>query len=546
MPRTPLDPTATRQADDVFYCANHDEPSLFDSAGNRVPLTGAPAQRPLRDKWLEIYDDVLAHNRDGSRPFPDCGFGHDHHGAASCAHCAAPQNDAPKTDPQPKPVDPADHDPVDPCEDCPAKKEPEKIRIRVSMFFDGTGNNKTNTALGSSKGSGSYENWYSNVALTEMIGLDPVKHPEYGGAIYIDGIGTYAAAKDSTYAQATGKDAAWTKTADGSGVIARVSQGLDQAFAYVKRIADRNKGKDIEWVRLDAVGFSRGAAAARHFCHKAMIQADTKLLDRFKAAGLPVATVEFKFLGLYDTVASHGTNHDDDTAELNLDCCATPEKTVQLAAAEEHRKNFRLTDIRSAGGKGLEIFLPGVHSDIGGGYAKTSNDDGIELYDLDVAWCGAAEKAALKRDRDWWIDSGWFAASEITQPNFFNEIHGTRTGIKNSYQFIPLLLMVEEGRRLGLAVKASGTTVRYPVPGDLKTVEAEIRAAIAAGLCSTPAAWFRYPGTAAPNWHKKLRRSHLHISAKYGTIAYAMQPQWLPASKDDPVSGARGRRINRG
>ena len=47
---------------------------------------------------------------------------------------------------------------------------------------------------------------------------------------------------------------------------------------------------------------------------------------------------------------------------------------MHLVAAEEHRKNVSLTDIASAGSKGRELFLPGVHSDIGGDYRDEASE----------------------------------------------------------------------------------------------------------------------------------------------------------------------------
>ncbi|RZK28282.1 MAG: hypothetical protein EOO63_11605, partial [Hymenobacter sp.] len=62
----------------------------------------------------------------------------------------------------------------------------------------------------------------------------------------------------------------------------------------------------------------------------------------------------------------------DDVQELGLNLGGVPKKVVHLTAGDEHRKNFSLTNINSslAAGVGLELTLPGVHSDIGGSYAE--------------------------------------------------------------------------------------------------------------------------------------------------------------------------------
>lgn len=113
----PLDSTACGQADDVFYCKHDGEASLFDAAGDRVPLSADdPAQDGLRDDWCDIYEAALAHNEDGSQPFPDCGKpGHRHH-PEDCPHCKTAPEDPKKDDP--KKDKPKKDDPVNPVQPC--------------------------------------------------------------------------------------------------------------------------------------------------------------------------------------------------------------------------------------------------------------------------------------------------------------------------------------------------------------------------------------------------------------------------------------------
>lgn len=115
----PLDPTSTEQADNVFYCVNLVRTDLFDDSGERVPLSATdPAQASLREQWRELYNDILAHNRDGSRPFPDCGRGHHHH-PVDCGFCLDPPAQGSG---EVKP-DPPFEDPVDPVQPCPEERE---------------------------------------------------------------------------------------------------------------------------------------------------------------------------------------------------------------------------------------------------------------------------------------------------------------------------------------------------------------------------------------------------------------------------------------
>ena len=91
----PLDNTACGQADDVFYCL-HPE---MAPGGNRQPLDATSDEhRSMRNEWCALYDQILAHNQDGSQSFPSCSDdGHDHH-PPDCAHCTEPEDDDDEND----------------------------------------------------------------------------------------------------------------------------------------------------------------------------------------------------------------------------------------------------------------------------------------------------------------------------------------------------------------------------------------------------------------------------------------------------------------
>ena len=120
-------------------------------------------------------------------------------------------------------------------------------------------------------------------------------------------------------------------------------------------------------------GFSRGSAEAAAFCHYF-----NDLLEGGKLVGI---TATIAFVGLFDLVASVGgsasiaqTTAAPDAwfdghwawAERTLDplpgCVAAG---VHYIAAHELRMNFPVT----TQGKLKEYYFPGVHSDVGGGYA---------------------------------------------------------------------------------------------------------------------------------------------------------------------------------
>ncbi|PLC05063.1 hypothetical protein CY658_14780 [Variovorax sp. RO1] len=122
----------------------------------------------------------------------------------------------------------------------------------------------------------------------------------------------------------------------------------------------------LERLCISVFGFSRGAAEARAFCNWL-----TDALDPdYTLAGLKVEVV---FLGIFDTVASVGMaqsalirdGHDAWGRPKDLAIPGYVQRCVHLVSGHEVRGSFPL-DL--AGGDGIEVVYPGVHSDVGGGY----------------------------------------------------------------------------------------------------------------------------------------------------------------------------------
>ncbi|KFA91396.1 T6SS phospholipase effector Tle1-like catalytic domain-containing protein, partial [Archangium violaceum] len=290
---------------------------------------------------------------------------------------------------------------------CAQEEPPKTKKIRATLFFDGTLNNKTNTEIGMARAKDpakhqgdvgtSYGNYYTNVALLyQNIDSDKLNGYDSYLPLYIEGIGTTDKAGDSTMGYAFGSM--------GTGVAAKVDKGLRLLMNHIRKFINRdiNSGKKntrIEELRLDVYGFSRGAAAARHFVHRALntsyIPAGDTLITlhpiktMLEQEGFKVGTVKVYFVGIYDTVSSLGLSGTamglSNVNELGLDAISAADSVYHLAALDEHRANFALTNIKSAGGKGKEILLPGVHSDIGGSY-NTREVENIQIYDTDVPY----------------------------------------------------------------------------------------------------------------------------------------------------------------
>jgi hypothetical protein len=274
------------------------------------------------------------------------------------------------------------------------------ITITIGMFFDGTGNNVfnidkrllntcTNMDIGvkeadaescarklnmNNNGVGSYLGYYSNIHwLNTLYSVDDEIASDqsvYQRAIYVQGIGTAKDKEDSLIGMGIGEVF--------EGVVDKVNEGISQISAEINQFIRKNAnaGYAIEKIQFDVFGFSRGAAAARHFCNrvrngdKAIQQAIIKGLNGRNQHGKSAG--EVRFLGLFDTVCAVGSVSDlfDVHGSVNPGVeLALPndiaQKVFQIAAMHECRYNFSLNSIKEAW---PELPLPGVHSDIGGGY----------------------------------------------------------------------------------------------------------------------------------------------------------------------------------
>nr|WP_137938670.1 DUF2235 domain-containing protein [Chitinivorax sp. B] len=159
-------------------------------------------------------------------------------------------------------------------------------------------------------------------------------------------------------------------------VLSREQVLRERAEQLRKAITPYLKNKPvIRSVRVSVYGFSRGAAEARAFCNW--------LLEAYGngVAGIPL---QIDFLGIFDTVASVGIAHSAPggdghfawASEANLRVPPAVRRCVHLASVHEVRGSFPLDSIGSAPNC-KEVFYPGVHSDVGGGYPP--NDQGRAL-----------------------------------------------------------------------------------------------------------------------------------------------------------------------
>ena len=380
----------------------------------------------------------------------------------------------------------------------PEDKNKTGIPVTVAIFFDGTKNNRNNTAQrhmaehnkknpkapiseedgvrwsGSydkeAKSDNSYANGYSNVSILEALNRKrDTANREI--SLYIEGIGTLDDDDDTTRGAAFGSGA--------TGIVAKVNKGVGQLAGVLTEILAIDKDTYVEQVTIDVFGFSRGAAAARHFV--SLLRNERPLAARL---GVPRAKVVIKFVGVFDTVSSYGVglSFGSSVAELGLALGKLPQKVVHLTAGDECRANFSLTDITSSLGGGYELTLPGVHSDVGGGYGEVEDE---------TRTFSPGERARL-------LAEGWYtpaqlresirvlpAASPYVSPATIPCLVGTRRALRWHYQFISLRLMatLAQAHDVSLQPLRPGSRFgKYALsPGhELLPVQAAIEAAAAA------------------------------------------------------------------
>lgn len=353
--------------------------------------------------------------------------------------------------------------------------------ITINVFFDGTGNNMFNTQHrlddeeavknGNSKSYGnlkdqiSYENDFSNVALLYKAAED---NKATVFRVYIEGAGTIQDQEDDRggLAAATGV----------SGIMDRVKEAFDKSN---KNIYDKNYSQLI----FNVFGFSRGSFYGRYFVALLKESPDTAdpgpgIIERGYSkvvgnipvlnnsmGGIPIRTDDYDFknngrsllkvkpteininlLGIYDTVASHGWNHHDDSIPFKLDIGAKQQinKVIHLTAQNEYRNHFALVTINTAQADtkkdlcnpavskpiGFECSFPGAHADIGGGYIKPypegiNGDKGLYLSVYDDPF----EVNNFKRDMGevywkWYVNRGYYTVSKN-----YDEIRATQRNL---------------------------------------------------------------------------------------------------------------------
>lgn len=273
----------------------------------------------------------------------------------------------------------------------PGHKQSCSDVVNISVFFDGTGNNKdVDEPLLS---------WSNPARLWRATQLLVNRTTDY--AIYISGVGTpfNGAATDWTDQKLMVLQDQVLGSATGAGGTRRMDYGEVRVNARLRTVLLKSaaklnlslssyieKGKPVNIkglakaieahglitiINLSIFGFSRGAALARAFSNE-MVRQTTRGSDgMLRYNGVPI---RFNFMGLFDTVASFGVatkNIDMPFDEKDLVVSPAVERCVHYVAAQELRFSFPV-DLIQKDGKLMpnwtETVYPGAHSDVGGGY----------------------------------------------------------------------------------------------------------------------------------------------------------------------------------
>lgn len=279
------------------------------------------------------------------------------------------------------------------------------ITLRVGFFFDGTGDNAANVARGEQCRANqfgydaaderalleycpqhqmdpmsSYGRERTNIARLYDLYRNDADRPlgktdrEAALRVYVEGVGTKTEQSDQQFPDmALGRG--------DTGVIAKVELAASSFMAQLDLFLQSSPDLAISRIEVDVFGFSRGAAAARHFVNDLRRGASSLLAQGLRQGKAPLTEsfawsfgqdMQVNLIGLFDTVAAIGNLadgwdvNDDENGDLQLYLAPDSAKQViHLVAGDEYRHNFSLN---SSQPNFAEIVLPGSHGDIGGNY----------------------------------------------------------------------------------------------------------------------------------------------------------------------------------
>ncbi|MGI9581050.1 T6SS phospholipase effector Tle1-like catalytic domain-containing protein [Chryseobacterium sp. RRHN12] len=296
--------------------------------------------------------------------------------------------------------------------------------ISVGIFFDGTGNNGANI-LSPDKPLNNNESYYGT--FTNIYKLYSLFVGEE--KIYIEGIGTVTGSEDNNFAMTTCANPPY-----GNGYSS--DDKLQKAGDFVQNLVDN----EVAEYHFYLYGFGRGGMLARTFC------------NQFLTDYAPGNCI-IKFLGAFDTVESRPFNtynmHIPGRVENALHICAVNESRFffPLTGFFENSRAMQDQKLQTRSSVWKEIFVPGDHADIGGGYLEGPQSVYIstEFINTDDLHSYISEIRNTKTDTDGnKIWDALLSGYEVETVNGLSKAYVCRNKVYNELAKIYGKLMMDE------------------------------------------------------------------------------------------------------
>ena len=258
------------------------------------------------------------------------------------------------------------------------------MRKNIAVFFDGTDQNRSQLP----------EVKWSNVVLLHDAMDVLVDDGVAQSRKYIDGVGTREG-----------------ESKTGSGLGIGLDERVEEAYEFLWQEVNNAKEEGVD-PHVYLFGFSRGAYAARWLTSLIAFSGipkddaprrkmftnhrtqDADAAEKIRTKGLAWIDVTIDFLGVWDTVEA--------SVDPSFDIADVPAqvKSVYHALAiDEWRYTFKPTRFNPSD-KVKEVWLPGCHTDVGGGYVERA------IANESLWWMvSGAQEAGLFVDEDFIVDA---------------------------------------------------------------------------------------------------------------------------------------------
>ncbi|QAR30230.1 DUF2235 domain-containing protein [Ornithobacterium rhinotracheale] len=256
-----------------------------------------------------------------------------------------------------------------------------------------------------------------------------------------------------------------------------------------------------------------------------------------KKEELEALSLDVRFVGLYDTVASYDKDKslingalskgfDGAVKSLKLNDIGSFARAVHFTAMDEHRINFALTRLPKIS-KVEEFDLPGVHSDIGGSY-----NNHPKKYKEKVTIEEHVSKKTIDILINILIKQGWYKGNqlEIDWSVLGYYLTGKRI-LSKAYSFIPLEFMdrmfkkiIDDKEKQSIFIKSKEVDKKYLIDGHPILIKS--KRILEGYVFDGKEKWIFKTNDKSENTKllKELRNHYLHWSAHYDEKVIGIPP----------------------